>query len=157
MTPEFDTEAWRELRDRKLMEWTGDMNVIWFIRQFGDVCEVFDDLIDKDKPVTDADIARTLFVVLTELPLNPFFDKYKHQLVPIIVTGINAWLDANKLEKGSQNDRVFSYVLRDWYAEIIAYCIYLCRGREYMQAVSMEVRGFFTHHETLEQYREKLP
>jgi hypothetical protein len=157
MTPEFDTEAWRELRDRKMMEWTGDMNVIWFIRQFGDVCEVFDDLIDKDKPVTDADIARTLFVVLTELPLNPFFDKYKHQLVPIIVTGINAWLDANKLEKGSQNDRVFSYVLRDWYAEIIAYCIYLCRGREYMQTVSMEVRGFFTHHETLEQYREKLP
>ena len=157
MTPEFDTEEWRALRDAKLIEWTVDRSALWFIRQFGDICEVFDDLIDKDKPVTDADIARTLFVALTELPINPFFDKYKHQLIPIIVTGINAWLDANKLEKGSPNDRVFSYVLRDWYAELIAYVIYICRGRDYMQAVSMEVRSFFTHHETLEQYRENLP
>jgi hypothetical protein len=156
MTPEFDTEAWRELRDKKLIEWTGDMGALWFIRQFGDVCEVFDDLVDKDKPVTDADLARTLFAVLTEMPLNPFFDKHKHQLIPIIVTGINAWLDANTLEKGSENDRVFSYVLRDWYAELIAYIIYLCRGRDYMRSVSMEVRHFFTHHETLEQYREGL-
>lgn len=157
MMPEFDTEEWRAIRDKKLLEWTGDINAVWFVRQFGDICEVFDDLVDKDKPVTDADIARTLFVCLTELPLNPFFDKYKHQLIPVIVTGINAWLDANVLEKGSQNDRVFSYVLRDWYAEIIAYCIYLCRGRDYMRSVSMEVRHFFTHHETLEQYRENLP
>lgn len=157
MTPEFDTEEWRALRDKKLLEWTGDMNAIWFIRQFGDICEVFDDLVDKDKPVTDADLARTLFVALTELPINPFFDAHKHRLVPIIVTGINAWLDANTLEKGSPNDRVFSYVLRDWYAELVAYVIYLCRGRDYMRAVSMEVRSFFTHHETLEQYREQLP
>jgi hypothetical protein len=157
MTPEFDTEEWRKLRDGKLLEWTQQPNAVWFVQQFGDICEVFDDLVDKDKPVTEADLARTLFVCLTELPLNPFFDKYKWQLVPIIVTGINAWLDANRLEKGSQNDRVFSYVLRDWYAELIAYVIYLCRGREYMRSVSMEVRHFFTHHETLEQYRENLP
>jgi hypothetical protein len=154
---EFDTDEWRAIRDAKLREWTNDVGAVWFIRQFGDICEVFDDLIDKDKPVTDADIVRTLFVALTELPMNPFFDRYKGQLVPVIVTGINAWLDANVLEKGSPNDRVFSYVLRDWYAEIIAYVIYLCRGREYMRSVSMEVRSFFTHHETLEQYREKLP
>lgn len=157
MMPEFDTEEWRAIRDKKLLEWTGDMNAVWFVRQFGDICEVFDDLVDKDKPVTDADIARTLFICLTELPVNPFFDKYKHQLIPIIVTGINAWLDANVLEKGSQNDRVFSYVLRDWYAEVIAYCIYLCRGRDYLRTVSLDVRHFFTHHETLEQYRENLP
>lgn len=157
MMPEFDTEEWRAIRDQKLLEWTNDAAAVWFVRQFGDICEVFDDLVDKDKPVTDADLARTLFVALTELPVNPFFDRYKTQLIPIIVTGINAWLDANTLEKGSQNDRVFSYVLRDWYAEVIAYVIYLCRGREYMRQVSMDVRHFFTHHETLEQYRENLP
>lgn len=153
---EFDTEEWRAIRDQKLLQWTGDQAAVWFIKQFGDVCEVFDDLVDKDKPVTDADLARTLFAVMTEIPLNPFFDKYKWQLVPIIVTGINAWLDANKLEKGSQNDKVFAYVLRDWYAELTAYIIYLCRGRDYLRSISMEVRDFFTHHETLEEYREKL-
>jgi len=90
------------------------------------------------------------------MPLNPFFEKHKHRLIPVIVTGINAWLDANALEKGTDNDKVFAYVLRDWYAELIAYVIYLTRGRDYMRSVSMQVRNFFTHHETLEQYREAL-
>jgi hypothetical protein len=94
--------------------------------------------------------------VLTEMPLNAFFDQWKRQLIPIIVTGINAWLDANALEKGSDNDKVFAYVLRDWYMEFVSFVIYLTRGRDAMRAVSLDVRQFFTHHETLEQYREKL-
>ena len=97
-----------------------------------------------------------MFSLFTELPLNPFFDRYKQQLIPILVTGINAWLDANKLEQGTENDKVFAYVLRDWYMEFVSYVIYLLRGRDYMREVSMDVRNFFTHHETLEAYREKL-
>ena len=117
---------------------------------------MFDDLIDKDKPIEDAHVTRVLFSLFTELPLNPFFDRYKQQLIPILVTGINAWLDANKLEQGTENDKVFAYVLRDWYMEFVSYVIYLLRGRDYMREVSMDVRNFFTHHETLEAYREKL-
>jgi hypothetical protein len=154
---EFDTPQWQAQRNAKLLEWTNDINAVNFIIQFGDTCELFDDLIDKDKPIPDDHVVRVLFVVLTEMPLNPFFDAYKSRLIPVIVTGINAWLDANVLEKGSSNDRVFSYVLRDWYAEIISYVIYLCRGRDYMRSVSMEVRNYFTHHETLEHYKEQLP
>lgn len=154
---EYDTLAWQQSRNAKLLEWTGDANAVAFIIQFSDTCELFDDLIDKDKPIPDDHVVRVLFVVLTEMPLNPFFEAYKYQLIPVITTGINAWLDANVLEKGSENDRVFSYVLRDWYAELISYVIYLTRGRDYMRAVSMDVRQFFTHHETLEQYREDLP
>jgi hypothetical protein len=40
--------------------------------------------------------------------------------------------------------------------EFVSFVIYLARGRDYMRQVSMEVRHFFTHHETLEEYREKL-
>jgi len=153
---EFDTPQWQELRNLKLAEWTQDPHAVHFVIQFGDTCELFDDLIDKDKPIPDEHVIRVLFAVLTEMPLNPFFEKHKHRLIPVIVTGINAWLDANALEKGTDNDKVFAYVLRDWYAELIAYVIYLTRGRDYMRSVSMQVRNFFTHHETLEQYREAL-
>jgi hypothetical protein len=154
--PPFDTEAWRDLRNRKLQEWIGDASAIAFLQQFGDFCEVIDDLWDQDKPVTKDDLTRVLFVAMTEMPLNPFFDRFKGQLVPVMVTGINAWLDANTLEQGSENDKVFAYVLRDWYAELIAFVIYLARGRDYMRAVSMEVRHFFTHQESLEEYKEDL-
>ena len=155
-SPPFDTDEWREVRNAKMAEWVGDRDAIAFIIQFFDFCEVIDDLWDGDKDVTKADLTRILFVILTEFPINPFFDRFKHQLIPVMVTGINAWLDANELEKGGENDRVFSYVLRDWYAELIAFVIYLTRGREYLRAVSMDVRVFFTHHETLEQYKEDL-
>ena len=154
--PEFDTIEWRHERDARLAVWIGDEAAIAFIVQFFDFCEVIDDIWDADKPVTREDATRILFAMLTELPLNPFFDRFKHQLVPIMVTGINAWLDANDLERGSDNDKAFAYVLRDWYAELIAFVIYLVRGRDYMRAVSMDVRAFFTHHETLDQYREGL-
>lgn len=155
--PEFDSNEWCGLRDRKLMEWIGDASAVQFIIEFSDACELFDDLIDKDKPIEDGHVTRVLFSLLTELPLNPFFDKWKRQLIPVIVTGINAWLDANTLERrASGNDRVFAYVLRDWYMELVALVIYICRGRAHMRAVSLEVRKFFTHHETLEQYMAKL-
>ncbi|MBO9430627.1 hypothetical protein [Sulfitobacter sp. R18_1] len=154
--PAFDTPEWRDIRDGKLREWVGNDQAVGFLLQFFDLCEVIDDLWDGDKEVTKADLTRILFAVMTELPLNPFFANYRNELAAVMITGINAWLDANELEQGSENDKVFSYVLRDWYAELIAFVIYLTRGRDYMRAVSMEVRHFFTHHETLEQYREDL-
>lgn len=153
----FDTAEWHATRDAKLMEWVGDAQAVRFIIDFGDACELFDDLIDRDTEISDEHVTRVLFNVLTEMPLNPFFDKWKRQLIPLIVTGINAWLDANALERGSDNDKVFAYVLRDWYMEFVSFVIYLTRGRDVMRGVSLDVRRFFTHHETLEQYREKLP
>jgi len=153
---EFDTYEWQQLRNQKLHEWLGDPYAVDFILIFGDACELFDDMIDKDKPIEDEHVIRVLFSLITEMPINPFFDRFKHQLIPILVTGINAWLDANQLEKGTDNDKVFAYVLRDWYMEFVSYVIYLVKGRDYMRMVSMDVRHFFTHHETLEEYREKL-
>lgn len=153
---EFDTYEWQQMRNAKLREWVADPYATQFILSFADACELFDDLIDKDKPIKDEHVVRVLFSLVTEMPLNPFFDRYKQQLIPILVTGINAWLDANDLERGSQNDRVFAYVLRDWYMEFVSFVIYLTRGRDYMRSVSLQVRHFFTHHETLEAYREKL-
>ena len=153
---EFDTPEWQAERNRKLAEWIGDADAVRFILQFSDICELFDDLIDKDRDIPDDHVIRVLFCVLTELPVNPFFDKWKQHLIPIIVTGINAWLDANELEKGDENDRVFAYVLRDWYMEFVSFVIYATRGRDYMREVSMDVRHFFTHHETLSEYMENL-
>jgi hypothetical protein len=155
-TYEFDTPEWQELRNQKLVEWVQDSFAVEFLVQFGDAAELFDDMIDKDKDIPDEHVIRVLFSTWTELPVNPFFDQFKHQLIPVMVTGINAWLDANTLEKGSHNDQVFAYVLRDWYAELVAFVIYLTRGRDYMRQVSMDVRKFFTHHETLEQYKDAL-
>ena len=152
----FDTPGWRSVRDQKLREWVGDQSAVDFIVRFGDVCEVWDDLIDRDKKVLPSDINRAFWTTLVDIPLNPFFDRYKQSIVPILITGMNAWIDSTTMEHGERNDRVFAYVLRDWYVEFVAFIICLLRGREYLWENSMEIRRFFTHHETLEQYMEKL-
>lgn len=156
-SPEFDTPAWRSLRNKKLAEWIGNDAAVDFIQDFAHVCEVWDDLIDRDRELTDNEIHAAFWVLVTELPLNPFFDQFKRQLIPLLVTGINAWMDANEMERSPlRNDRVFAYVLRDWYMEFVSYVIYLARGREYLREVSLDVRAFFTNHETLDDYLEKL-
>lgn len=151
----YDSIQWRGARNDALLEWVGDSNAMAYVIAVGDAAELFDDVVDGDKPIEEGHVERVLFSLLTQLPLNPFFDAYKHQLCPIMFTGINAWLDSTEMEKGSIHQVTQAYVLRDWYCELLMYVIYLTRGREYMRSVSLEVRSFFMA-ETLEEYEEKL-
>ena len=111
-------------------------------------------MVDNDRPIEAGHVERVAFNLLTVLPLNPFFDRFKGQLCPIMHTGINAWLDATAMEK-DYDLQERSYVLRDWNLELLMHVVYLARGRDYMRSVSLEIRKFFLH-ETLEEYREKL-
>ena len=153
--PVYDSAMWREERDRLMAEWVGDESAVKFLVLFFDACEFFDDVHDGDE-LEHGHFTRVLFGVLTEIPANTFFDRWKGQLIPVMIAGINAWLDANVLEGGGKHDRISSYALRDWYLEIVNVVIYLTRGRDVMRELSMDVRRFFTQHETLEQYMDKL-
>ena len=155
--PAFDTAEWRGLRNLKLMDWLGNQDVVDFLILYGDLCEVIDDLIDGDKEVDQASIIRTLYTALVDLPSNPFFRAYSALLIPVIETGIGAWLDANKLEKSENvTDRMFAYVLRDQYVDVLYQCLTITRGRDMMHELSLEVRRFFTHGESFEEYDAKL-
>jgi len=152
---EYDSEDWRSLRNSFLHNWIKDAPAVQFLLTIGSVAEVWDDLVDKDKEVTESEINQTFFSLLVELPLNPFFDKYKFRLIPLMVTGINTWQDSNILSKGSDNDKAMAYVLRDWYVELVMFVMYLLHGYEAMREASMDIRRFFSQHETLQAYMEK--
>lgn len=156
-TPLYDTPEWQAMRDAKLRQWLGCAPAEAFLRDIGLIAEVWDDLIDGDKKVQAADINRAFFAAVLSLPNNEFFLSHRTTLQPLMLAGVNAWLDANMLEtSGSDNDKALAYVLRDWYMELVNMTIFLLRGWEYLRSVSLEVRDFFTQHETLEQYKEKL-
>lgn len=153
---EFDTSQWRVDRDARLMAWVQNPYAVQFILAIGDAAELWDDLIDQDKPIHAMDVNRVFTTLTTVLPLNPFFDAHKLQLVPLLVAGINAWHDATELEKGSDNDKAMAYVLRDWYVELTMFVVYLTRGQDTMRTLSLEIRRFFSQHESLHDYMEKL-
>lgn len=155
MTRAFDSQPWRQARDAQLMAWLGDASAVQYVQMVGEASEFFDDLIDKDKPISDSWIVSMMYKLLIDMHVNPFFARYKNELVPIMSVAINAWLDANSLERGTDTQVSRAYVLRDLTIEILLHSIQLMRGRDYMRAVSLEVREFFLH-ESLDEYKESM-
>jgi len=155
MSGKFDSIEWRIKRDKYMMEWLGDKHAVHFVQMVGECSEFFDDLIDKDKPVSDDWICSMLFKLMIDMHENPFFSYHKTHLLPIMSMSINCWLDANTLERGDDNDKNRAFVLRDLTIEVLLRSIELVRGREYLRSVSLPVRRFFLH-ETLDEYKESL-
>ena len=156
-TVEFDTPAWRAQRDAALLEWIGDQHAVDWVVGFADACELFDDVIDKDKDIDPRHTYRVLDFVFVDQIRNPFYRRYCDDLATMVEVGIQAWHDANLYEQGGDaHEEVFAYVLRDWYMELLSLVIRITRGRDYLRAHSVEIRRFFTGHESLDDYRRKL-
>ena len=153
---EHDSQDWRTQRNAKLVEWIRDPAAVAWVLDYFQACEVFDDLIDKDKPVTEDDIIGLLWTTLVDYAGNPFFLAHAGTLIPVVHMGISTWLDANEMERKGTDDALdFSYVLRDAYTGILQTVVELSRGREAMRACSLEMWEFFQT-ETKEEYVRKL-
>jgi hypothetical protein len=154
MMLQFDTPEWLRLRDEKLMEWFGDTSAVELVRILGISTEIGDDLADGDKPITDEQVANLLLSLWVKLPANAFWNTHRGFLTPVIFMSINAWLDANKLQSGTETDRVYSYVLRNLTLQIIPLIVFILHGRQRMRELSLEIHHFFTGHETFDQYEK---
>jgi hypothetical protein len=157
MTPDsdFDTQPWRVVRDSKLREWIGDEHAVQFTLMLSESSEFFDDLIDRDKDISNEWIVRMMFILLIDMPANVFFSHYKAHLLPLMAMASNAWLDANDLQDGDEVAKSRAYVLRDLTLEVTLHVISIVRGRDYMRSVSLDVRNFFLH-ESLAQYKDSI-
>lgn len=151
-----DSEDWRAARDAQLAEWVGNPDAVRWLLDFFDVCELFDDLIDKDKPIDDGRVVQALWEALVDMPGNPFFIANAGRLLPVISMGINCWLDANDLEADQDLDSLhFSYVMRAAYMQVLPTVVEIVRGREAMRAVSLDIVRFFGE-ESFSEYAGKL-
>jgi len=153
---DWDSQSWREVRDRQLKEWVGDENAVRFFLDLSHFVEIYDDLVDQDKPISNDDINRALFAVLCYMPSNPFFLQHRLTLTPIIFTSINAWADANEFQHGTMSEKALAYGLKGGGVEVLLSIISITRGVEYMRSVSAAVRRIIMAHETFEEYLEEV-
>jgi hypothetical protein len=142
---EFDTLEWREQRDTLLLAWMdGNQQAADFLVHMFHIGEVWDDLIDKDKPVSDEQINEAFIMALFDLTGNPFFMMHASFLRPVMLMGINAWLDSVDYERSdSDHWRIWAFVLRGWYMELVAICAFLTGGYANMRGVGKQARAFF--------------
>lgn len=150
----FDSPEWRQARDTKLLTWMLDDNdAVDFLVTMFHIGEVWDDLIDRDKPISDEQINAGFVAALFELTANPFFQRHHHYLRPVMMSGVNGWLDSVHYEKYTSDThwKHWAFVLRNWYMDIVPACAFLVGGFDHMRFVSLEARKFFQT-ESLEQY-----
>jgi hypothetical protein len=157
MKLKFDSAEWRESRNAQLLQWMqDDKEAVDFLVTLFSIGEVWDDLIDRDKPITDEQIHQGFIMAIFDLTANPFFAEHASFLRPVMLMGANAWMDSAIYEKqGDEHWYHWSFILRGWYMEMVAMCAFLTGGYDNMRAVGLEARSFFQG-ETIDEYIRDL-
>jgi hypothetical protein len=121
-----------------------------------EVLHTWDDLIDRDKPVSPEKINQAFWQALVELPRNPFYQQHFHDLIPCLMVAIQNWYAANAMEATeSEADKAIAFILRSSYADIVIQAAYLIGGCAWARVVTPKIRREF-HREGYAGYRANL-
>lgn len=146
-----------DLTKKKFEEYMlGNSDAVKFLIDIFTVAHIWDDLIDKDKPLSDYQINQSYWISLIEIPRNPFFLKNSFHLTSLFEAFANQWFDANEMHYGEKEDTRYSFVLKDTLMDMVAHCAKIVGGFEHMRKVSMEIRELTEIHQTFQQYRSEV-
>jgi len=114
------------------LDWFGgNKQALAMYQMFADLSHTWDDLIDRDKPVSDDAINNAFLICLIYLPSNSFYRSIQDQILPMWVTVVSAFQTANKFEKDKDPHGVeIAHGLRYAAGNIVAYAIHICVGPE---------------------------
>ena len=134
-----------------IREILGNESATRFIELLFDLFHFWDDLIDRDKPLSDEDINRAMWSAAVLLPANPFYRQFFLQLQPLIVSAITNWQVANRLEReesdSDEKDRKrkqIAFIIRSDYANILMQSIFLLHGQERAVELGPYIREHWT-------------
>ena len=121
-----------------------------------EIADVWDNLIDKDKEVSDSKINQAFWLACIELHQNPFFRQFSADLLPIMANGITNWHIANKLQR-MKDDRAIeiAHVLRYSIADAVVHIALLIGGPDWVVEVGPELR-LRSQKDTLKNFRKEV-
>lgn len=147
MTHAWDSSEWRKLRDEKLLAWmNGNVQAVETVIALSSIAETWDDLHDGDKPVESGRISAAFINALVKLQVNEFYKANEAIFYALTVAAINAWMDANELQRSRDAaHRMMAFYLRNFGHEITMMAVFRAGGWEHLRSVSLEIRLFFEH------------
>jgi hypothetical protein len=116
--------------DAKRLEWFGgNPDGVDILKMFTLLLHTWDDIVDKDKEVSEDQINKVFAICLIYLPLNNLYRQIQYQIIPMWITIISSYETANKFERDKDEHGIeISHGLRYAAGNIIAYAIYVCVG-----------------------------
>lgn len=129
-------------REFMLYAFKGNQAAVAFVLMLVRVADVWDNLIDKDAPVSDKDINDAFCILALEMPKNAFYRDHVDELLPVLETGILNWMAANALERNCDSGRSIeiAHVIRYGIADVALLVASICGGREWAEDVVPELR-----------------
>lgn len=131
------------MNDREFMlhAFKGNQAAVDYVLAISRVVDVWDNLIDKDVPVSDEQINSAFFALMVEIPSNEFFLACREKLLPLHVTGIANWLIANRMEKSDEiRSLEIAHVIRYSIADVAVMAAVLCGGYQWAEEIGPELR-----------------
>jgi hypothetical protein len=138
------------------LEWFGgNQDALNMYRALVHLSHVWDDLVDKDKEVSERDINLAFGSCLLYLPTNPFYRAIQDQILPMWVVVLSSYETANKFERDKDEHGIeIAHSLRYAAGQIIAYAVHVCIGPDKAREDLPEVwKTIF--HERFDEYRKE--
>lgn len=138
------------------LEWFGgNQDALNMFHAFADLAHIWDDLVDKDKPVSADKINRAFLTCLVYLPANPFYRSIQDQILPMWLTVVSAYETANYFEAHKDAHGLeIAHGLRYASGNIMAYAVHVCVGPEKAKEFLPEMwKAIF--YERFDEYRKE--
>lgn len=137
-------------------EWFGGdfagVDMVWLIVK---MTHTWDDLIDKDKPVTEADINNMMRIALVCLPSNTVYQKIQGASPAIWSTVISSYAAANSYERSKDEKGIeIGHTLRYFAGSLISLAMEACVGFDEAAKYIPEMWKVIVY-ERLSEYREE--
>ena len=108
-----------------------------------EIVHVWDDLIDKDKPIEDGDINKAFLAAVVELSINPLWGE---DLAYNFLNVYLRWQDANHIESdasSSDNDISMAWMLRAGVYDLFSLIALKLHGIEWAVTIGPTVRKLY--------------
>jgi hypothetical protein len=138
------------------LEWFGgNQDALNMFRMFVVMSHTWDDLVDKDKNVSESEINNAFLIALVYLQANPFYRSIQEQIWPMWMMVVTAYETANKFEREKDPHGIeIAHSLRYAAGHIIAYAVQVCVGPEKAKDILPEVwKNVF--YERFDEYRKE--
>jgi len=111
-----------------------------FLWRFWCFMHAFDDLVDRDKPVSADEAIRELVLFLQEVSFNPFYNLHKQSLFGFIAMVANRAIAGELWKHGTPEQQAASAAVRCGDLDLYSHIAFLCGGWDHMRNLDSEIR-----------------
>lgn len=149
----FGTPPWpRATKEAMLEIMAGNSDAVRMMQILAVWSHVYDDLIDKDKPVSDKHIHEVMWMLMIELPGNQFYRLNESSFRPMIASGIMNWHAANQMEKSGCVEQLhIAHAIRYSICDVAYLAMIFAGGLDHAIANASKCR-LLMQYDTIEHY-----